>query len=298
MDILVLGGAGQVGLEAQALAWPQGASVHAPTRAALDLRDGEGVAAFIVARPWAAIINAAAFTAVDEAETQAAAAWALNAHAPAVIARAAAMAAIPLIHVSTDYVFAGDKAGFYEEDDPIAPINVYGASKAAGEIAVRAAHPQSVIVRTAWVASRHRSNFVKTMLRLAQSAPRLRVVADQHGSPTSAADLARALQTIALHKIADRTAPGGIFHCVNAGDASWRDVAQAVIARAALRRRANPPIDAITTAQFPTPARRPANSRLSARKLEAAFAIRMRPWQEAFAEIVDALVAQEEGVSS
>ncbi|TXN54191.1 sugar nucleotide-binding protein, partial [Methylobacterium sp. WL6] len=198
MDILVLGGAGQVGTELQAYAWPDGVRVHAPDRAALDITDAEAVAARMAERPWGAVINTAAYTAVDRAEAEPVAAWRLNALAPAILAAETARHAVPLVQVSTDYVFDGTRDGAYRPDDPIAPRSVYGASKAGGELAVRAGNPRHAILRTAWVVSPHRGNFVKTMLRLSAERDRLTVVDDQHGCPTSAADLAAALAAVAL----------------------------------------------------------------------------------------------------
>ncbi|MCJ2027829.1 NAD(P)-dependent oxidoreductase, partial [Methylobacterium sp. J-043] len=166
MDILILGGAGQVGTELQALSWPEGVRVHAPDRLSLDITDEAAVAAALDARSYAAVINTAAYTAVDKAETEVAAAWRLNALAPAILAAETKRRAIPLVHVSTDYVFDGAGEGFYAPDVPVNPQSVYGASKAAGEMAVRSGNPRHAIVRTAWVVSPHRGNFVKTMLRL------------------------------------------------------------------------------------------------------------------------------------
>ncbi|MGU3662403.1 SDR family oxidoreductase, partial [Methylobacterium fujisawaense] len=187
MDILVLGGAGQVGTELQALSWPDGVRVHAPGRTDLDITDADAVAAALAARDYRAVINTAAYTAVDRAESDVVAAWRLNALAPAILAAATASQSIPLVHVSTDYVFAGTKPhGAYAPDAPIDPQSVYGASKAAGELAVRTGNPRHAVVRTAWVVSPHRGNFVKTMLRLAAERDALTVVDDQHGCPTSA----------------------------------------------------------------------------------------------------------------
>ncbi|MFC6388508.1 SDR family oxidoreductase, partial [Methylorubrum zatmanii] len=190
MDILILGGAGQVGTELQAYPWPEGVWVHAPDRASLDITDEAAVAAALDERSYAAVINPAAYTAVDKAESDVAAAWRLNALAPAILAAETRKRNIPLVHVSTDYVFDGSGEGFYAPDAAVNPTSVYGASKAAGEMAVRATNPRHAILRTAWVVSPHRGNFVKTMLRLAADRDRLTVVDDQHGCPTSAADLA------------------------------------------------------------------------------------------------------------
>ncbi|MCJ2054291.1 dTDP-4-dehydrorhamnose reductase [Methylobacterium sp. J-070] len=298
MNILVLGGAGQVGTELQALAWPDGVTVTAPSRAELDVTDADAVAAALGARDYRAVINTAAYTAVDKAESEVVPAWRLNALAPAILAAATAERQIPLVHVSTDYVFAGTKPeGAYAPDEPIDPQSVYGASKAAGELAVRTANPRHAIVRTAWVVSPHRSNFVKTMLRLAGERDGLTVVNDQHGCPTSAADLAAALATIARRMAVDAGAPTGTFHCVNAGATTWCGFAEAIMAGAAKRGGRSVPVTGIPTSAYPTPARRPANSRLSTDSLTAAYGIAPRPWQAALDDILDRLVGPvSEGV--
>ena len=299
MDILVLGGAGQVGTELQALSWPGDVSAHAPGRADLDITDPDAVAAALAARDYRAVINTAAYTAVDKAESDVVAAWRLNALAPAILAAATAERQIPLVHVSTDYVFAGTKPdGAYAPDDAIDPQSVYGASKAAGELAVRTGNPRHAIVRTAWVVSPHRGNFVKTMLRLAAERDALSVVDDQHGCPTSAADLAAALAVIARRLATDAAAPTGTFHCVNAGDTTWRGFAEAIVAGSARRGGRSVPVKGIPTSAYPTPARRPANSRLSTDSLTEAYGIAPRPWQAALDDILDRLVGPvSEGVS-
>ncbi len=290
MDLLILGGAGQVGTELQALAWPGDVRIHAPGRAELDIADPAAVAAAFAACDYGAVINTAAYTAVDRAEADVVEAWRLNALAPAILAAETARRGIPLVHVSTDYVFAGTAAGAYAPDDPIGPTGVYGASKAAGELAVRTANPRHAIVRTAWVVSPHRGNFVKTMLRLAAERDKLTVVDDQHGCPTSAADLAAALMTIALRLAGDAAAPGGTFHCVNAGATTWCGFARAIVAGGARRGGRSVPVEGIPTSAYPTPARRPANSVLSTESLSATFGIVPRPWEAALDDILDRLV--------
>ena len=194
---------------------------------------------------------------------------------------------VPLIQLSTDYVFDGQKREAYCEDDPVAPLGVYGASKEGGEQAVRTGNPRHLILRTAWVVSPHGVNFVKTMLRLAAERPTIRVVDDQRGCPTSAADVAMALITIAKRLIADPFAPTGTYHFVNAGEASWYEFARAIFAMVAARGRSVPTVEAISSSDYPTPARRPANSRLSSAKLQREFDIVSRPWQIAVEEVVD-----------
>ena len=294
LDILILGGAGQVGTELQNPAlWEAGTRLHAPSRTALDVTDAAAIDAALSARPYGAVVNAAAYTAVDRAESEIAAAWALNAVAPALLAAATAQAGIPLVHVSTDYVFDGRTEAPCTPDTPVDPRSVYGASKAAGEIAVRSANPRHAILRTAWVVSPHRGNFVKTMLRLSNERERLSVVDDQHGNPTSAGDLAAGLAAIAQALARDPTAPTGTHHFVNAGATTWCGFARAIVAGAARRGGRAVPVDAIPTSAFPTPARRPAHSVLSTASLTAAYGLKPRPWEQALDDILDRLVGPE-----
>jgi len=290
MDILILGGAGQVGTELLAYSWPDDVRVHAPDRASLDITDEAAVNAALDARAYAAVIVPAAYTAVDKAESEAAAAWRLNALAPAILAAETKRRGIPLVHVSTDYVFEGTGEGFYAPDATVNPTSVYGASKAAGEMAVRTGNPRHAIVRTAWVVSPHRGNFVKTMLRLAAERDRLTVVDDQHGCPTSAADLAGALAVIALRLAGDAAAPTGTFHFVNDGATTWCGFARAIVEGSARRGGRSIPVEGIPTSAYPTPARRPANSRLSTQSLTDAYGIAPRPWAAALDDILDRLV--------
>ncbi|WP_066480285.1 MULTISPECIES: dTDP-4-dehydrorhamnose reductase [unclassified Sphingomonas] len=291
-EILVTGGSGQVGTELQRLAMPPGWRIVAPPRGELDLADPRSIAAAVRARPWAAIINAGAYTAVDQAESDVVAAWQVNAMAPAALAAAATEAGgIPIVHVSTDYVFPGDRAGAWEVDDPVAPLGVYGASKLAGELAIGTAQPRHAIVRTAWVVSAHGRNFVKTMLRLAADRDVLRVVADQHGSLTAAADLAAALAAVAIRMAQDDGAPTGIFHFANQGPTTWHGVAEAVLKESAARGGPSAQVLPISSAEYPTPARRPANSLLSTARITRDYGIAPRPWQVALNEILDELLA-------
>jgi len=297
-DVLLTGGSGQVGIEILRQA-PATMNVVAPRRGELDLGDPDAILALVASRPWAAVINCGAYTAVDRAQSDVVEAWRANALGPAALAQASAAAQIPLIHVSTDYVFDGSKPGFYAEADPVAPLGVYGGSKEAGEQAVRTAAPRHVILRTAWVVSPHGSNFIKTMLRLAETRPEIRVVDDQRGCPTSAADIAATLLKITGRMIANpQTAPRGTYHFVNDGEASWCELARAVFEMAAARGYPTPGVEAITTAEYPTPARRPANSRLSVAKLRADYGIEPRPWRAAVEDIVEALLPakQEQGL--
>lgn len=282
--ILLTGGTGQVGTALRHRLAARGIEAVAPGRDALDLQSPADIDRTVGARPWAAVINCAAYTAVDRAESEPELAWAANAVAPELLGVATAARGIRLLHVSTDYVFDGSKPGRYAEDDPVAPLGAYGSSKEAGERGVRAANPDHVIMRTAWVVSPWGHNFVRTMLRLGRERDRLRVVDDQRGCPTSADDIADALATIA-------TAPArpGTYHFVNGGEASWCELARFVLARAGI----DTPVDAISTADYPTPARRPLNSRLSTDRIAAAFGIVPRPWQDAVGAIVDTLAKEQ-----
>ncbi|MBV9567439.1 MAG: dTDP-4-dehydrorhamnose reductase, partial [Hyphomicrobiales bacterium] len=255
MHILVTGGTGQVGLELKRHSWPEGVNAQFPSREELDLSKPDEIARVVASRPWSVVINAAAFTAVDSAETQVAEAWTLNALAPAVLAAETAKANVPLVHVSTDYVFSGEKPEPYVEEDRVGPLGVYGASKEGGEQGVRTANARHAIIRTAWVVSAHRANFLKTMLRLSRERERLTVVADQQGCPTSAHDLACGLAQVALRLAKDTAAPTGTFHLVNAGETSWHGFAVEIV-RQAFKRGTGPTIDPIPTSAYPTAAKR------------------------------------------
>ena len=285
-DILVTGGAGQVGLELARAGWPEHVRLHMPTRDELDLGDADAVRALFAATPFRAVINSGAYTAVDKAETEVAAAFAANAMGPAILAEVTRAAGIPLVQVSTDYVFDGSGEQDYAEGDPVGPLGVYGASKLAGEVAVLTGNPRSVVMRTAWVLSPFRANFLKTMLRLAADRPALRVVDDQTGCPTSARDIAEALVAITLKMISDPQAPTGVYHFVNAGSTSWAGLAREIFAQSAVHGGPSAEVEGISTAEYPTPARRPSNSRLSTFKITRDYGVTPRPWQDAVAGIV------------
>ena len=291
--ILVTGGDGQLGTSLCGLPVPDGCELVAPGLDALDFTRPETIDAVMASRPWAAVINCAAHTAVDRAESEPALAWTINAAAPAQIARLCAAAGIPMVQVSTDYVYPGDKDGIYSEGDAVGPLGVYGASKAAGEWAVRAAVPRHVIARTSWVVSPFGANFIKTMLRLGAERPELRVVDDQWGAPTSAQDLAAALLQITQRLIEMPDAPIGVFHVVNRGETTWRRVAEAVFERAAGQARKVPSVIPIATSEYPTPARRPLNSRLSTERLEREYGIVLPDWRDGVDRIVDQLLQAE-----
>lgn len=279
--ILIFGAHGQVGWALQrslALLAP----VQALGREAVALESPAAVQALLQAMRPLAVVNAAAYTAVDKAEQEPTLAFAVNAAAPAAMAEAAAALGIPFIHFSSDYVYPGDKQGRYTETDPTGPLSTYGRSKLAGDEGVLAAGANAVILRTSWVYAARGHNFVKTMLRLGRERESLRVVADQVGAPTSAELLADVTAHVLKHQLAG-AAVRGVYHCVAAGDTSWHGFACHIFAQAAAlgaQLTITPAqVEAITTAEYPTPARRPPNSRLDCSKLERTFGLQLPPWQ-------------------
>ncbi len=289
-EILVTGGNGQLGTELKRYPWPGGWTVTAIDIDELDLRDTAAISTMVASRPWAAVISAGAYTAVDKAESDIVTAWAVNAMAPAAFAEACAMAAIPIVQVSTDYVFDGSREGAWDVTDPVAPLGVYGASKLGGELAVRTSGARYAIVRTAWVVSAHGNNFIKTMLRVGATNPTLRVVDDQQGSPTSAADLATALATITMRLVEDPAAPTGTYHFSNAGAVTWAGFAREIFAQSAVRGGASADVEGIPTSEYPTPATRPANSLLNHEAIKRDYAIHPPAWQTALGNILDELL--------
>jgi dTDP-4-dehydrorhamnose reductase len=227
------------------------------------------------------IVNAAAYTAVDQAEKEPEVAMAINADGAMAVANAARTLNVPLVHLSTDYVFDGSKSTPYVEQDPVGPVNVYGASKLAGEHAVAAATRDHLIIRTAWVYSPYGKNFVRTMLALAQSRDEVRVVADQCGCPTYAHDIAVSIVTIGRNLLDRPQCENlrGVFHLVCADETSWAGLASAIFESLRLLGRPVPKVTPITSAEYPTPARRPANSRLDCSKLERVYNVRLPSWR-------------------
>lgn len=290
--ILITGGSGQVGKALLSAEWPIGVVLHAPSSAELDLADPSCIRRAFHQAPFAAVINAGAYTDVEGAEGEVADAFAVNSLGPAVLAELTRQTGAPLIHVSTDYVFDGAEPAAYLEDDPQRPLNVYGASKLAGELAVLSGNPRSVVLRTSWVIGAHGRNFLRTMLRLAAERPVISVVKDQRGRPTAARDLASALQVIALRMIRDADAPTGVYHFANVGETSWADLAREVLAQSASRGGPSAEIEPVLSSRYPTAARRPANACLSTDKLSRDFGLSPRPWPAAVAEIVAELGAQ------
>jgi dTDP-4-dehydrorhamnose reductase len=255
--------------------------VKAYDRAGLDLADAPRLAAAVRALQPEAIVNAAAYTAVDKAESEREAAFAVNATGPGVLAEEAKRIGALLVHYSTDYVFDGEKRTPYVEDDATHPLGVYGASKLAGEEAIRKTGCRHLILRTSWVYGPRGKNFMLTMLRLAKERPELRVVDDQIGAPTSSIEIARATARVLAH--APRSPElSGLFHLAAQGQTSWYGFAQAILARAGIAT----PIVAIPTEGYPTPARRPRNSRLDCSRLRETFGVTLAPWQDGLAEAI------------
>jgi dTDP-4-dehydrorhamnose reductase len=284
--ILVTGGAGQL---ATALVRARGEQVVRVGRPDFDFDRPETIAAAVERVRPALVINAAAWTAVDAAESEPEAARRANDTGPGLLAKACREAGAGLIHVSTDYVFDGLKGAAYTENDPTSPTGVYGATKLAGEHAVLAAYPGAVILRTSWVYARAGKNFVLTMLNAAKRAPRLRVVADQKGCPTNADDLAAAALAVADRMLEGGAAPGGIYHAAGSGETTWHGLATAIFEEAGAYGWTQPPVDPIATADWPTPARRPPDSRLDCGKLAEVFGVRLPPWRPSLAAAVAAI---------
>ncbi|GLZ84958.1 NAD(P)-dependent oxidoreductase [Metapseudomonas resinovorans] len=282
MKILVTGNSGQVARELQ-LALAGKAAVVSLGRDRLDLAHPEQIRQQVRALAPDLLINAAAYTAVDQAETDADAAVAINATAPGVLAEEAAALGIPLFHYSTDYVFDGAKTGRYVEDDPTQPLGVYGTSKLAGEQAIQAVGGQYLILRTSWVYSLHGRNFLLTMQRLLQEREELRVVDDQVGAPTWAGSIAQATaQLIDQWQAGNRH--WGVYHLTNRGETSWFGFASAIADQLKAAGRPCARLVPIPSSEYPTPARRPLNSRLDGRKLANDWQVRLPDWRTALAE--------------
>jgi dTDP-4-dehydrorhamnose reductase len=288
LRILQYGTSGQLARELvrQAAVAGQAIELTALSRAEADLSDPEAAARHVRMAQPDLVILAAAYTAVDQAESEPGLAHEINGEAPAAIAAACAAVGASLVHISTDYVFDGRKGAPYDEDDAPNPLSVYGASKLSGERMALAACPRSLVLRSSWVVSAHGKNFVKTMLRLAGDGQPLRVVDDQYGRPTAAADLAAFVLAQAPRLAAAEAGDPafGLFHFANAGETTWRGFAQELLEMA--MGPAAPRVEPIATADRPSPARRPARGTLATDKLERTFDWRPRPWREPLDEIL------------
>lgn len=289
--ILVTGGNGQLATSLAALG--DAARIRRTGRPDFDFDAPETIERVFAAIRPALVVNAAAHTAVDAAESEPEAAARANRDGPRRLAALCAAAGIPLIHVSTDYVYDGTKGAPYVETDPTAPTGVYGRTKREGEEAALAANPRTIVLRTSWVFSPYGRNFIKTMLNAQLKTDKLRVVGDQHGSPTSAPDLARAILAIADRIETEGWSDGfaGIYHAANRGFTTWHGLATQTFVEAARHGRTPPEVTAIRTEDWPTPARRPADTRLDCGKLERVFGVRLPEWQPSLAATVDAVLA-------
>ncbi len=290
--ILLTGANGQVGYEVNRLAAARGCALIGLTRQQLDIGDDEAVEQIVSQLRPSLVINAAAYTAVDRAEQEVEAAMRANRQGPAILAATCHAHRIPLIHLSTDYVFDGNKVGAYGEDDPVAPTGVYGRSKWEGEEEVRARLGQHLIIRVSWVFGPHGNNFVKTMLRLAAERDELRVVADQHGCPTYATHIAETLLTLA-----DRISKGvdiawGTYHFCGMPETTWHGFAETIINEALAMGLLDHaiPVHPIATSDYPTPAQRPRNSVLDCRRIMKAFDITTPSWQEGLTTMLGAVM--------
>jgi dTDP-4-dehydrorhamnose reductase len=286
MRVLLLGGSGQVGHAFKARN-PFKELVLA-IRRDCDLTDTEGLRRFVRRAQPDVIVNAAAYTAVDKAESDRETCYAVNATAPGIVAQEAKTLGAKLVHYSTDYVFDGTKAGAYVEEDATGPRNAYGASKLAGERAIAEAGGEFLILRTSWVYSNHGTNFLKTMLRLGAERPELRIVTDQHGAPTSADAIAEATVRILNSAQAGQWVTG-LFHMTAGGATTWHGFADAIFARASGRK---PALIPITTAEYPTPAARPANSVLANDKFARTFGFRLPEWERQLDAVMAARAAE------
>ena len=293
MRLLIAGWQGQIarGLVEAAPACPD-VKACAVGRAALDICEARSIERALSQIEPSIVINSAAYTAVDKAETDEERAFALNRDGAKMLAEAAARRGIPIIHISSDYVYDGRKDEPYMEDDPPHPATVYGRSKLEGEAAVRQANPKHVVLRTSWVFSPTGRNFVKTMLTQAAEQSRVRVVEDQRGSPTYAPHLVAAILELARQLSARKGADGpwGVYHAAGTGTTTWLGLAEEVFRRSAAIGGPTAAVDAIGSADYPTPAARPANSQLDCGKLERTFGLRLPAWQDGVAECVERLV--------
>ncbi|MFZ2029830.1 MAG: dTDP-4-dehydrorhamnose reductase [Vitreimonas sp.] len=284
MKIIVIGNSGQL---ARALVRRSQGRVASFGRPRVDLRNSSGIDLIKTERPDV-VINAAAHTAVDKAETEYTLAFRLNAEAPGEIAAAAQDVGAAMIQVSTDYVFSGEKASPYVEHDAVSPINVYGASKLAGEQRVVANNERAMVLRTSWVYGAQGGNFVRTMLRLAKSRGAVRVVSDQFGGPTFVDDLADVVLALS-----EQPQARGLYHCGGPEFASWAGFAEEIFKQSAARGGPAAKVESISAAEFPTPAKRPVNSRLNSARLATDHGMRLRGFSEALIDCLDQISADD-----
>lgn len=287
--LLVFGGRGQVGHAIGGLLPPDGWRLVMVGRGEADITRIDEVKRLVGKIEPAVIVNAAAFTAVDDAESQPEAADRVNQLGAAIVAGTAHQAGAPIIHLSTDYVFDGERSQPLRESDPVRPLSVYGTTKEAGERAVRRANARHVILRTSWVFGTHGKNFVKTMLKLGAERPSLRIVADQYGCPTAATDLAQAIWTIAIQLGSPALGSFGTFHFAGHGVTTWFDFAGRIFDDLVLRGHQTPKLEPIPTHAYPTPARRPAYSVLDCDKIRTVYGIVPPSWHDGLAACIQTL---------
>jgi dTDP-4-dehydrorhamnose reductase len=294
MKVLVTGAHGQVGWELSRSGVRKGFEILALDRTTLDITNQSAINRKVRGSGVSVLVNGAAYTAVDQAESEPELAFAVNRDGPAYLASACAEAGIPLIHISTDYVFDGYKKGGYVETDKIAALGIYGESKAAGEEEVRTRLPNHIIIRTSWLYGVHGNNFVKTMLRLGRERDVIQVVDDQYGCPTYAADLADAILQIASQIREIREITWGTYHYCGKGVTSWHGLAREIFSLAnhyiSLKVKK---VEAIRAADYPTPAKRPSNSVLDCSLVERVFKVYPRPWRESLAQMIKMLFSVE-----
>lgn len=295
--ILVFGRNGQLGQELTRAGGVRAVPLHALSRAEADIADNAAVATALALWKPKLVVNAAAYTKVDLAEAEFEEARRGNEIGPGILAAACASAGVPMVHISTDYVFDGSKESAYAESDPVCPISAYGRSKAAGEDAVRRHLKDHVILRTAWVYSQFGHNFLKTVLRLAATRDELRIVSDQHGSPTAASELAEAVLNVAAAFAHDSTL-AGTYHFTAAGVTTWHGFASRVVDVSAPITGRNPRVIPIGTSDFPTAAKRPANSRLDCRLFIEKFGFLPRHWTAGVDATTRVLVGSRQPVGS
>ena len=290
MRILLTGANGQVGWELSNRGAKRGLEILALDRSALDITDQVSVSEEVNRPGVSLVVNAAGYTAVDEAESEPDLAFAVNRDGPADLASACGKAGIPLVHISTDYVFDGQKKGVYLVTDPVSPLSVYGKSKAAGEVEVRKHLKEHFILRTGWVYGVHGHNFVKTMLRLGREREVVQVVTDQYGCPTYAADLAETILRIATQFFEGGQVHWGTYHYCGKGVTSWHGFAEEIFrlasGYASLKVKR---VEPVSTSEYPTPAQRPASSILDCSVLEQIFNIHPQPWAESLAQMLEVL---------
>lgn len=289
--ILLTGANGQLGYEVARQGLEKGLDLAALDRSQLDITDRTSVAEVVGQLAPDLIVNTAAYTAVDRAETDRQAAFAVNRDGARNLAEAAQKHGSVLIHFSTDYVFDGSHQHGYVEQDDVGPVSVYGESKEAGETAIRAATDRHMILRTSWVYGVHGANFVRTMLKLAQERGQISVVDDQRGCPTYTADLAEVVLRLAERILTEQLQQDGYgtFHCAGQGEVTWHGFADKIFELAGERFCKKPELIAIPASEFPTPARRPANSALDCSKLARVHGLALRQWQEALSDMLDRL---------